>query len=144
MSDAPETIWAKGEKGFEGYAGTWLDESDGPDMVEYIRADLCVTLDAARVGAALREAAKAAADAAETVLLRNEPEVNALKRQITRRVVESPIEALAPDATAALDRALEQMRERCAQEAQYIATVGDGQSIAAAIRALPLHEEPET
>lgn len=34
MTDAPEQIWAKSSLGFEGAAGTWLDESDGQDMVE--------------------------------------------------------------------------------------------------------------
>lgn len=82
----------------------------------------------ARVGAALREAATEGAGLVDG--------------NVEAASVYGAILALAPDATAALDRALEQMRERCAQEAQYIATVGDGQSIAAAIRALPLHEEP--
>jgi hypothetical protein len=40
MTDAPERIWGKSDDGFDGIAGTWLDESDGPDMVEYVRADL--------------------------------------------------------------------------------------------------------
>ena len=82
----------------------------------------------ARVGAALREAATEGAGLVDG--------------NVEAASVYGAILALAPDATAALDRALQQMRERCAQEAQYIATVGDGQSIAAAIRALPLHEEP--
>ena len=32
----PPVIWATSDRGFEGTAGTWLDESDGPDMRPYI------------------------------------------------------------------------------------------------------------
>ena len=40
LIDAPERIFAKSQRGFEGISGTWLDETDGPDMVEYTRTDL--------------------------------------------------------------------------------------------------------
>jgi hypothetical protein len=41
MTQAPERIFAMPQQSMR-YGGTWLDFSDGPQMVEYIRADLPV------------------------------------------------------------------------------------------------------
>ena len=125
-------------------------------MDKYIRADLCITLaqSDARVGAALREAAEVIANIAEP---QDIPGGCLIPDTFERGLfaAKGAIIALAPTATAAFDRAIERMRERCAAYVDGQALTPDEIAqgygftayypavLASALRTIPLHEEPE-
>lgn len=161
MSDAPERIWVDINDRPSGAMIGIVFSNDIGD-VEYIRADLCLTLaqSDARVGAALREAAEVASLAP----YKRGGMVCGCSEGLAVWT-ETAILALAPDAISALDRALERMRERCVDllrkkaakdspdegddlpywASEQMAAVEHALEFAASeIAALPLHEEPET
>ena len=78
----PPVIFAKSDKGFEGIAGTWLDESDGPDMHRYILATPAALAASPQVQALIREAEargmqeayRKACVAVQIVISRNTPD----------------------------------------------------------------------
>jgi hypothetical protein len=129
-SEVPERFWAKCDFGFDGIAGTWLDESDGPDMVE------CVRIDGYRALLAERDALRAAQSYTyigkdgKPILARDlEDERDALEAENQRLR-----EAAKPFDDAARDRAAE-APEWCVNDALAIwVKIGDLRNLRAALK----------
>jgi len=79
---APDFIWIKPDAGFDGVAGTWLDEPDGLDMQRYVRRDPAVIAALPEVQAMLAAKLEDAA-ALPLNIIPYSPELKALLDAIT-------------------------------------------------------------
>jgi hypothetical protein len=114
MSDVPERFWAICQRGFEAYAGTWIDEKDGPDATECFRADVANAL----VADALQRAAE--------VVEPTDHDCNCVECKMRGAWTKHILALIQPDQSAALARIRDEARDADRRPLPYSISAPEG------------------